>query len=913
MTRLDGTLVVGGDVDFQTRNTSLNIVDTGFVDQSTFDTLAAERFWEKDVWDGMIVQKSIENNFITINGRVVAGFPVPLPPAAYDKDYAPDFFIFVTADLSDAVGHVDRIDQAIDKEVADLILNSIVVGLCGLVVFLFVVVCVSNTLTQPLIWIESTAWKIVNHADKRVSEEPVVSEVPNENGIPLVRCSPRTEIGELVAEFQVMIRGFSGSGASRVAPQEKKPIKNFVTWKDDFKQFYKLNQTMEERIKEEMSQKAQLYGRRITTGKRSRNPSSNGPTASEIIASMSECSQVSEEDSTFRSSVVSQSQNPHKQFGRTDSSTLFKRPLTRTNLGTNLPLHGSFEFPNSSEDSVHISRSSLFRWVLCAIVLPLVLTNAVIAAIVAGNVIASFPSAVEKADDFSVGLGIEFLRVSGGLQSLYGSQALAGSMRDLHLLTRITSWLLFGAVLRSEAFPEVELLMVEECKAYGPDEVCPFDADPSRSPCDCAWSDPWGRKCDDFSVQSRSLQRMWFLGQARDTDLETGARVNIQSFPEFDFNPVSTKWWTDANDMPGAEKGSNASGYETTYDRLRVSSAVQGVVMPLYNYHSFPAFLGPRTSASSYVAFEADGGYLGYAGCNYDASRYAGFVSSDENEAYLVSPELCPLGKYGYDPRCRQWYADTKHKTLRENRYVHLTAPYRFGINDNIGSTACSGMVDPESGEYVGTVALDLSPGEIFSSLETSDASFYFVISTVEGDDTIVGPGHELNDPPQKIASVVLPNDETGSPNQIKFAGITSRMKNGEAGVENFNRKSLKGTYDEMLISFAPINVRVLKATAPNDFSRGVEAAEGVFYSLAVVKSRKTIEAQFQGFEEHIDETLITTTIVFVSLVLVITLVSIIITATVRTKIGPLFSECPSSTFFLCRCRPLSPNLFSFC
>ena len=891
VTRLDGTLVAGGDIDIQTRNTTLNIVDTGFVDQSTFDRLAADRFWEKDVWDGVIVQKSIEKNFMTINGQIVAGFPLPLPPDSYDKDYVPDFYIFVTAALSDAVVLVDRIDQAINNEVADLIMTSILVGLGGLVVFLVVVVCVSHTLTQPLTWIESTAWKIVNHADKRVSDEPVVSDVPNENGNPLVRCSPKTEIGDLVTEFQVMIRGFSGSGASRVAPQEKKPIKNFVTWKDDFKQFYKLNQTMEERIKEEMSQKAQLYGRRITSGKRSRNPSSNGPTASEIIASMSECSQVSEEDSTFRSSVMSQSHNPHKQFGRTDSSTLFKRPLTRTNLGTNLPLHGSFEIPSSSEDRVHVSRSSLFRWVLCAIVLPLVLTNVVIAGIVASNFVSSFPFAIEKADAFAVGLGIDYLRVSGRLQSLYGAQALAGSMRDLHLLTRITSWLLFGAVLRSEAFPDVEIPMVEECKAYGPEEVCPFDADPSRSPCDCAWNDPWGRKCDDFAVQSRSLQRMWFLGQARDADTETGARFNIQGFPEFDFNPVSTKWWTDANDMPGAEKGLNASGYETTYDRLRVSSAVQGIVMPLYNYHSLSGFNGPRTSASSYVAFEADGGYLGYAGCNYDASRYASFVSSDENGAYLVSPNLCPLGKYGYDPRCRPWYADTKRITLWENGHVHLTAPYRFGIKDDVRSTVSSGMVDPESGDYVGTVALDVSPSEIFANLATSDASFYFVISSVDGDDTIVGPGHELNDPPQNIASVVLPNDTTGSTNQIEFAGITTRMKNGESGVEKFNRKSLKGTDDEMFISFAPISMRALKATAPNDFSRGVDAAEVVFYSLAVVKSRKTIDTQFQGFEERIDETLITTTIVFVSLVSVITLVSIIITAAVRMNMVPIFSN----------------------
>jgi hypothetical protein len=110
---------------------------------------------------------------------------------------------------------------------------------------------------------------------------------------------------------------------------------------------------------------------------------------------------------------------------------------------------------------------------------------------------------------------------------------------------------------------------------------------------------------------------------------------------------------------------------------------------------------------------------------------------------------------------------------------------------------------------------------------------------------------------------------------------------------------------DEMFISFAPISMRALKATAPNDFSRGVEAAEVVFYSLAVVKSRKTIEAQFQGYEERIDETLITTTIVFVSLVSVITLVSIIITAAVRMKMRTHIFGFPISQSFFGRFRPL--------
>lgn len=885
LTRLDGTLVAGTDYDIESLESPVNIVDTDFLSQRMFEKLTANRFWENDIWDAKMAQKTIKSNFVTDAGRLVAGVPIPLPPTVYDKDYMPEFFVFVEAEVSDVVGLVNQVDQAIDDEVADLIQKSILIALGGLVVFLLVVACVSHFLTRPLMWMESTSWKIVNHADKRVSDELVVSDGP-ENDDPIVRCSPKTEIGELVTEFQVMIRGFSGTGASRVAPKRTDEIKNFVTWKEDFRQFYQLNQTMEERIKEEMSQKAQSYGRRISTGKRSRNTSSYGQTASEIIANMSEASQVSEEDSTFRSSVVSQTQTHPKQFGRTDSSTLFKRPLTRTNIGSNVPKLGSHELLEDTEDNVRISRSFLFRWVLCSIVLPLVLTNVVIAALVANNLLESFPDSLAKVDDFSFDLGVDFLQYAGKLQALFGDQILPGSLRDLHMLTRITSWLLLGAVQRADTFADVEVPMVEECKTYSPDEVCPFDVDPSRSPCDCEWNDPWGRECDNFSVRTRQLQRMWFLAQARDFDPDTGARTSIDSFPEFDFNPVSTKWWTYPNDMPGAEKGLNASGYETTYDRLRVSSAAQTIALPLYNYHGAQGVSGPRTSASSYIAFEADGGYLGYAGCNYDASRYARFLSSGENDAFLVNPELCPVGKYGYDPRCREWYGDTKRKAIWQNGFIHLTAPYKFAATGAIGTTACSGLIDPETGEYIGTTAIDLTPTEIFSRLKTIDSDFYFVISTEDGEDTVVGPGHPLEAAPKKIADVILPNDSQDSSNHLEFADIISRMKDGESGIERFSRTSLKGTEDDLLISFAPIKTRALKAVQPDDFSRGVEASDDVLYSLAVVKSRTTLETQFQGVKQQIDESLETTTIVFVSLVALITLLCVVVTAKVGFLVG---------------------------
>jgi hypothetical protein len=69
-------------------------------------------------------------------------------------------------------------------------------------------------------------------------------------------------------------------------------------------------------------------------------------------------------------------------------------------------------------------------------------------------------------------------------------------------------------------------------------------------------------------------------------------------------------------------------------------------------------------------------------------------------------------------------------------------------------------------------------------------------------------------------------------------------------------------------------------------------------YSAALVKSRNTLEAQFQGIKHQIDEILKTTIIVFVCLVALVTFVCIIITAKVRRRIFPVFSRPSILTIF---------------
>jgi hypothetical protein len=142
---------------------------------------------------------------------------------------------------------------------------------------------------------------------------------------------------------------------------------------------------------------------------------------------------------------------------------------------------------------------------------------------------------------------------------------------------------------------------------------------------------------------SRHLQKPYFTCESLSTQ-EDGDR-NSTGFPRESTSPATTGWWANATAVPGFENGAAASGHDSTYDRLRVSSAIP-VFQVLYNYDDVK-----DTVLGQYVAFEADGMFLGYRGCPDVGSSSANWVSSEENGAARLRPELCPLGKYGYDPR----------------------------------------------------------------------------------------------------------------------------------------------------------------------------------------------------------------------------------------------------------------------
>jgi len=156
--------------------------------------------------------------------------------------------------------------------------------------------------------------------------------------------------------------------------------------------------------------------------------------------------------------------------------------------------------------------------------------------------------------------------------------------------------------------------------------------------------------CVDNYTDPRRLQNRFFIGQKRDFDAQTGNRGKAVSLgrPGIDVSPETTLWWDNVNDVPGAEKGVNASGYDTMYDRLRVSSAMSIVEIPVYNYAT--NVQRSKHDLGTFIAFQADGivsnldlerrrkvylcnltsvhpllGYqfTGYSGCNHKTIAYA--------------------------------------------------------------------------------------------------------------------------------------------------------------------------------------------------------------------------------------------------------------------------------------------------
>jgi len=847
----DGTIVADSlhsNVLLSRSDESLKVGDIGLIEVSTFhafqNAVDFSKTWKKGEAEDAF-REIIES---PDDGHLATAYPIPMIPAEYDPTYQPKFLVIHSIDRS-VFYVVDFIKRSIDEDIRHICLLSGGLAVFGMVLVISIVWFVSRKLTQPLLLMERVAWRIVNHADERVGDALKMGST-NDDDEKTPRktrrgwCSPKTEVNDLVAEFKTMIKGFSGEGASKVANSAMHEILNDLTWHSDFQQ---------------------LYSSRQRRSIRSCSVASNATTEED----------TSRADAPSPGILVRPLNDKDKKEGEEEAlSLIVPAPLKRNQSHIICAPH-NLSVGDAGEDQglrpTQIQRSPLFWWVVVLIVIPLLFLICLTCAIVQDHIGTTIPSWVNQADEASHGLAMKSLNLTAASKAALMNSVVFEAIRDLHLMTRVAGWLFFGGIEQSSAFTEM-VTAAEDCKLY-PKNACPF-YNSSLASCPCEWNDLNGKNCIDYNVtESRNLQKQFWALQSQDADSTTGNRKNSSSFynvPSIGSSPATTEWWTNVSELPGFEIGRQASGYSTSYIRLRVVSAMAVVVFPVFNYANN---LGRKNrKLGLFTGFEDDGLITGFHGCHHPHANYALWNSSDTNGVDLA---LCPVGKFGFDPRCMDWYKSGRDEYFESKSPVHVTGTYKFAADNNIATSATAPIANPRSKEYVGQVLIDFYPEGIksgleqLSSLKLSSITPIMITANVDvtGGDTVIGPNMSTGGESAPIIDLLFEYDGPGSSYRMEFEKTClAAMRNGTSGLKEFKRTTPNGE-ENFVIAYAPVYERVLLPVSPDDFSRGVKVTEVLLYSVGIIRNAQARHLPFHAIENDLFNRLngIRTSYVFVT------------------------------------------------
>ena len=540
---------------------------------------------------------STYDSFFSSTGQFFSSFPVPVPPEGeLDENYKPEFMVIIAVTKEEILSEVDNLDESVQDSVSELRNFALISGFIGLTIVLCVIHLVSCWLTAPMVWMSQVGNNII-HSFGTVNKE-IQFEDP-----PWVRYTPSTEISQLVTEFQKMVEKFSGTGTAKFWRSRETEIKNPFDLHDNFRALYQ------------------------------RRNASKFPYTYTVRNS----------DSFQLSKDSRKHWGPSHRFIDGDSTTQFSS------------LHLSI-YEATTEKRKNLVRSPLFWWMFISITAPLLLVMLTVSIHTTYNISESLPDLVEEVENLYVQLERQSLSSLVHFRAEFAVEVISAQLRDLHLYYRLSGWVLFGALQRSDSYTKMTTL-ANFCKTqeYGTCTGFPSEDD---AICDCSWDYklPSMVPCQDYGDDARRKQVLFWVGLSEDA-FANGDR-NRTSFPAFGTHYNNTEFWEDQRTVPGHERGSSAAGYETTYDRLRVSSATSVLAIPLLNYG-----LGYRTEPTTgvYLAFDQDGMLLGYSGCAfYDMTG----PHYQANNLTSVNPNLCLPDKFGYDAQCRTWYLKGKEIAL---------------------------------------------------------------------------------------------------------------------------------------------------------------------------------------------------------------------------------------------------------
>lgn len=218
-------------------------------------------------------------------------------------------------------------------------------------------------------------------------------------------------------------------------------------------------------------------------------------------------------------------------------------------------------------------------------------------------------------------------------------------------------------------------------------------------------------------------------------------------------------------------------------------------------------------------------------------------MSSEKNNASVIAPDLCPLGKYGYDPRCRRWYSRGKNSQTP----LQITAPYLFATGI-IGVSLTSPLINPNSNEYIGQVLLDYVPvpADILDDLNGA-ISFLISLDTDVRQDTVIGPNKSASEIPSAIANVLFPNDDF---NVARFeAEILPKIKD----ITGSGNRTLEYNGSGQVFVSSVVSVRALQPVQVDDFSRGVAVTSVPVYVACVAYKKETITKPWDEVQADVE------------------------------------------------------------
>ena len=516
-----GTVVWSPNFDFEVAESTTTIDDPLL--ETGVDAEMFNAFRSKVDWSRRYDPKEVLQSFNTPladNDETIIA-AYPIPPVP--EEYDPSYIpeMYAIFTVPRAKG-LDPTLEGLNDEVDKSVKSIVIFTLIVGMVGIFIVLVMIMAISS---WFTKPLKRMNKVGDQVVGRFGQEDEAGIDYTREALVCSPKTELTALEDEFSLMISRFSGDSTSKrvkISDEEKMNVFDFA---NEFSGLYQ-------------SRKDGSFGFGYTR------------------------------DSTAQDATSS---NP-----------------TMCNLGTNTKSSSSNNKPSkpSATFDEKTYNSPLFHWMAGLIASPVLIATIIISAVVLSEISNALPSLIAPIKEEYFDITQSYRSTAAGLLALKASEVTQRAARDIHVLTRFFSWALFGGIQLKNSFGSVAMLEgAEECKVAPSVDECEWIR---GRPCDCAWNDFTARgeenACTNYRpAESRAQQLLHFAGQ-RTSTWPDGTR-NFTTFPDVASSPNTTAWWDNVTVLPRqASEEFNNTKYGTTYDRVRIVSALSTVFIPLYNY-----------------------------------------------------------------------------------------------------------------------------------------------------------------------------------------------------------------------------------------------------------------------------------------------------------------------------------------